>query len=88
MNRINAQLFLVYNFPDGWFVSSSPIITADWSAASHDRWTVPFGGEIGRVFEINGQAMSASAGLYYNAVRPDNSAEWKARLNLTFIFLH
>ncbi|MDR3468219.1 MAG: hypothetical protein P4M07_19980 [Xanthobacteraceae bacterium] len=88
MNRTAAQLFVVYNFSDGWFLSYSPIITADWSADSRDRWTVPVGGEVGRVFEVGGQAMSAAAGLYYNAVRPGIGPEWQARLNLTLIFPH
>jgi hypothetical protein len=88
MNRTAAQLFIVYNFSDGWFLSSSPIITADWSAASRDRWTVPVGAEVGRVFEVGGQAMSAAAGLYYNAVRPGFGPDWQARLNLTLIFPH
>ncbi len=88
MNRTAAQLFIVYNFDSGWYLSSSPIITADWSATSRDRWIVPVGGEVGKVFEIGGQAMSASAGLYYNAVRPTFGPEWQARLNLTLIFPH
>jgi hypothetical protein len=69
MNRTAAQLFIVYSFDSGWYLSSNPIITADWSATSRDRWIVPVGGEAGKVFEIGGQAMSAAIGLYYNAVR-------------------
>ena len=32
-NNVNALLiqpFINYNFPDGWYVTSSPIITANW----------------------------------------------------------
>lgn len=88
VNRTAAQLFVVYNLSDGWFLSSTPIITADWTVDAHDRWTIPIGGDVGRVFEVGSQAMSASVGLYYNAVRPDFGAEWQARLNLTLIFPH
>lgn len=80
------QLFAVYNFPDGWFLSYSPIITADWSTEFRDRWVVPVGGEIGRVFEVRSQAMTASAGLYDNVMRPDYGPEWQARVNLTLMF--
>ncbi len=86
MDRTTAQLFIVYNFSGGWFASYSPIFTAEWSAEPGNRWVVPVGGEIGRVFEIGGQAMSASAGLYYNVVRPDYGPEWQARASLTLIF--
>lgn len=86
VNRLSAQYFVVYNFPDGSFVSSSPIIHSDFNADSQDRWTVPIGGEVGRVFEISGRAMSASVGLYYNLIRPANGSDWQARLNLTLVF--
>ena len=36
---------------------------------------VPVGGEIGRVFEIGSQAMSATAGIYYNAVHPSDGPD-------------
>lgn len=86
MNRTTTQLFAVRNFDDGWYASSSPIITADWSEKGRDRWTVPLGGEIGRVFDPGGQAMVVSAGAYYNVVRPREGAEWQARVGLTLIF--
>ena len=86
MNRTAAQIFIVYNLDDGWFLNYSPIFTADWSARSRDRWTVPVGGKVGRVFELGGQAMSASAGIYYNVVHPGDGPEWQARVGLTLIF--
>lgn len=86
MNRMAVQLFAVRNFDDGWYVSYSPIITADWTAVSRDRWTVPVGAEIGRVFEAGGQAMAISGGAYYNAVRPRGGSDWQARVGLSLIF--
>jgi hypothetical protein len=86
LNRTAVQLFIYYNFDDGWFLGYSPIFTAEWSAPQRDRLTAPVGGEVGRVFEIGGQAMSAAAGLYYIVVHPDNGPEWQARVNLTLIF--
>jgi hypothetical protein len=54
-NNVNALLvqpFINYNFPDGWYVSSSPIITANWLAASDDRWTLPIGGGVGKILKF------------------------------------
>ena len=37
-----------YNFGDGWYVGSSPIITANWLTAGDKAWTMPVGADIGR----------------------------------------
>lgn len=86
ISRFSAQLFAIYNFPDGTFLSSTPIINADFTADAPRKWIVPVGGEIGRVFEWEGQAMSASVGAYYNVVRPAFGPQWQLRLNLTLLF--
>ena len=42
--RVNAMLiqpFINYNLPEGWYLTSAPIITANWEAFgnnSSDRW--------------------------------------------------
>jgi hypothetical protein len=43
VNAFTFQYFVNYNMDDGWYVSTLPIITANWEADSDDRWTVPFG---------------------------------------------
>ena len=45
-----AQPFANYNMAHGWYLNTSPIITVNWLAASGEKWTVPVGGGIGRVF--------------------------------------
>jgi hypothetical protein len=55
---------------------------------SRNCWNVPIGADVGRVFEVGGQAMSAAVGVYYNAVRPDYGSDWQLRLNLTLVFPH
>jgi hypothetical protein len=47
VNQMLLQYFINYNMKTGWYISLSPIITADWKAASGNVWTVPFGGGIG-----------------------------------------
>ena len=49
-NNFLTQPFVNYNFGDGWYVGSSPIITADWQA-NGTKWTVPIGADAGRVYE-------------------------------------
>jgi len=86
VNTFLAQVFVNYNMPGGWYLTYSPIITADWKAASSQRWTVPLGVGVGRVFKIDGQAFNAQIAAYYNAVRPDNVADWQLRLQLVLLF--
>ena len=50
---MTVQPFVNYNFEKGWYVSSGPIITANWAAHGSDNtWTVPVGGGFGRIIRI------------------------------------
>jgi hypothetical protein len=86
VNAFLVQPFVNYNMAGGWFLSYSPIITADWNAPSGQQWTVPVGGGFGRVFKIEGQAYNASIQAYYNAIRPTNTADWNLRISLALLF--
>ncbi len=86
VNAFGAQYFLNYNLPDGWFLYSNATITADWLSPSSDRWTVPVGGGIGKVFTIGEQTASASVQALYNVVRPNNTPDWGFNLQLSLLF--
>jgi hypothetical protein len=90
-NRVNLftwQPFVNYNFDHGWYLSSSPVITANWKADnSDDTWTVPVGGGFGRVFLLGRQPINASFQAFYNAVKPDNiGPDWTIRFTIQFLF--
>jgi len=89
-NKVNAftwQPFVNYNFGGGWYAVSSPIITSNWEADNDDKWTVPLGGGIGRVFRVGEQNMNASAQAFYNVEKPDNiGPDWQLRLQFQFLF--
>lgn len=80
------QPFVNYNFSGGWYLTSSPVITADWKAKSSDRWTVPIGGGFGRVFKIGHQAVNMQLAAYYNAITPSGGASWQVRTQIQFLF--
>ncbi len=86
VNRLTFQYFVNYNLPNGWYLTSAPIITADWTADNDDRWLVPFGGGVGKIFKIGPQPMNAQVAAFYNAVRPDNGPVWSLRMQLQFMF--
>ena len=86
VNFMTAQYFLNYNFPAGFYFTSAPIITADWEADSGDTWTLPLGGGFGKVFRFGKLPVNMSLQGYWNAVHPDNGAEWQMRFQAQFLF--
>ena len=86
VNQFLFQYFINYNLADGWYLSSAPIITANWEADSGNQWTIPFGGGVGKIFKIGKQAMNAQMQAFYNAAKPDNGPDWTLRLQLQFLF--
>jgi hypothetical protein len=86
VNLFTWQYFVNYNLDDGWYLTSAPVITANWEADSDNRWTVPFGGGVGKIFRIGKQPMNVSAAAYYNVEKPDFGADWQARLQVQFLF--
>jgi opacity protein-like surface antigen len=88
VNFLTTQYFINYNFPGGhgWYFTSSPIITADWTAAPGQQWTVPVGGGVGRLFKVGDQPISASVQGFYNVVRPDNTGAWAMRVFVSLLF--
>jgi hypothetical protein len=86
VNTFLAQPFINYNMAHGWFLTSSPLITANWLAAPGQQWVVPVGGGVGRIFKIGDQPVSASIAAYYNAINPTSAPNWQLRAELSFLF--
>jgi hypothetical protein len=82
-----AQPFVNYNFGRGWYVGTSPVITANLLTSGDKAWTLPLGGQVGRVIKIGGKLpVNLSLGAYYNALRPQFGSTWQLRTQVTFIF--
>jgi len=86
VNQFLLQYFINYNFPSGWYLTSSPVTTANWEADSDDRWLVPLGGGFGKVFRLGQLPINASTQAFYNVEHPDAGPEWSLRFQLTFLF--
>lgn len=86
-NKGLIQPFLNYNFPEGIYLTTSPVITANWKADNDNRWTVPLGGGVGKIFHIGKLPVNTQIGAYYNVVTPeDNGAEWQLRFQVQLMF--
>ena len=86
VNAMLIQPFINRNFKNGWYATTSPVITANWKADSDERWTVPVGAGFGKIFKVGDQAMNAQVGAYYNVEKPDGAADWNLRFQLQFMF--
>ena len=80
------QPFLNYNFAGGAYLTSAPIVTANWEAPSSQRWTVPVGGGIGKIFHLGKLPVNTSLQAYYNVVQPDFGANWQLRAQVQLMF--
>ncbi|MEF8766561.1 MAG: transporter [Candidatus Accumulibacter phosphatis] len=85
-NNGMIQPFVNYNFPGGLYVVSAPIITANWRAEDSQRWTVPVGGGVGKIFHLGKLPVNAQLSAYYNVVTPDDGANWQIRAQVQFMF--
>jgi len=86
VNFFTWQYFVNYNMDNGWYLTSAPIITANWEADSDNTWTIPFGGGVGKIFRIGKQPLNAQISAYYNVESPTFGADWQLRLQLQMLF--
>lgn len=86
VNKLIFQYFINYNLNHGWYLTSTPIITANWEADSSDRWTVPFGGGIGRMVKIGNVPTDLKLAAYWNAVKPDFGPDYSLQFTIKFLF--
>jgi hypothetical protein len=88
VNAMLVQPFLNYNFKGGWYLSSAPIITADWTEREGQKWTVPVGFGGGKLWRVGKVGLPINTQLqgFYNAARPDFAANWQLRAQVQFLF--
>jgi hypothetical protein len=80
------QPFLNYNFKGGAYLTTAPIVTANWKADSDQAWTVPLGGGVGKIFHLGKLPVNTQISAYYNVVHPDYGANWQLRAQVQFMF--
>ena len=85
-NKFLLQPFINYNFPGGLYLSSAPIITADWKADSGDRWTVPLGGGVGKIVRFGKLPVNLQTQVFRNVEKPEFGPNWTLRLQAQLMF--
>jgi len=80
------QPIFTYFLQKKWYLSSAPILTANWTAPEGEKWLVPIGGGGGKMFSIGKLPMDFSMQAFYYVSKPDWGPEWQLRTQLKFIF--
>lgn len=86
VSQLLVEPFVNYNLDKGWFLITDMVVTANWLADSDNRWTIPVGGGIGRVFKVGNQPINSRLEAYYNVVRPDGAPDWQVSFTWQFLF--
>lgn len=85
LNQFILQYFINYNFPGGTYITTAPIIRANWNAPK-EKWLVPLGLGVGQVFRVGKMPINVSLHAYSNVVKPEGGPDWSSRLQLQFLF--
>ena len=82
-----AQPFVNYNFPNGWYLTSTPPLVANWEADSRDRWSLPIGGGLGKVlFRQEKRPLNVQVQGFYFVEKPDLAPDWMLRFQVQVLF--
>ena len=99
VNAFLMQPFVNYNFAEGWYLTSAPILTANWKAdKAGDVWTVPLGGGFGKLFKLGNLItalkdetigklpINTQLSAYGNVATPEAGPKWQLRFQMQFLF--
>ena len=86
INQMLLQYFVNYNMKKGWYLTTQPILTANWEVSNNGRWVVPFGGGVGRIMKLGFQPVNISVQAYGNAVHPPGASPWGVRASFALLF--
>jgi hypothetical protein len=86
VNQFLLQYFINYNMRKGWYVTTAPIITANWRASNGNDLTLPFGGGFGRIMKLGFQPVNFQVQFFGNAKYPAGTSPWGMRFQLAFLF--
>ena len=86
VNKFTFQYFLNYNLPNGWYLTSSPITTANWEKSSGNKWTVPMGGGIGKLVRFGKLPVDFKLQGFGYLETPEGGPEWSVQFAMKFLF--
>jgi hypothetical protein len=86
VSQLLLQPFVNYNLPEGWYLTSSPIITANWNATPGNKWNFPLGGGIGKILKIGEQPINIGLQAFDYVQSPNGGPRWALRFQVQLLF--
>jgi len=86
VNKFLFQYFINYNIANGWYLTSTPVMTADWEQSSSNRWTIPLGGGIGKLHRFGKLPVDFKLQAFSNVETPENGPDWSMMFAVKFLF--
>jgi hypothetical protein len=86
VSRFTFQPILNYMIGEGWYLTSGPVIAANWEASSGEKWTVPVGGGGGRLMRFGEQPIDFKLASYWYADAPRFGPDWNLQFTVKFLF--
>lgn len=86
VNQLLIQPSVAYKLQDGWSLMSIMQWTANWQADAGNRWTIPVGGGVAKLFKMKNQAINTRLEAYVNVVKPEGAADWTLRYTFQLLF--
>ena len=80
------QYFLNYNFGNGWYLTSTPTMSANWKQNSGNTWTIPVGGGVGNLLRIGGAPVDFKLQGFGYPERPTGGPDWSVQLTVKLLF--
>lgn len=83
-SQMNIQPIAGLFFDGGWNLSYSGNILADWEAPSDNRWTVPVGLNVGKIFKFGRLPVKIQLAGQYMVTQPEPVGQrWNIQIQLT-----
>jgi hypothetical protein len=98
VNQMLLQYFVNYNLNKGYYLTSGPIVTANWNAkgtgdaaSGNDTtggsvWVLPFGGGIGQIRRLGPQPINWTVQFYGNAIHPPGASPWSFKFQIALLY--
>ena len=86
INEMILMYFFNYNFRNGWYLTSTNFISANWEEDNDNRWAVPIGGGFGKIIRTKHRHIDLTAQTYWFAEKPQFGPDWGIQFTLKWLF--
>jgi len=88
LNQLEVRPIVGFHFGSGWSIVSSPLVVVDWGAVREDRWLVPVGAGVSKLFGLGSARVALSLEGFVPVLWPKSSSrpDFELRLGARFLF--